>query len=75
VVGIAVDDTRSALRKFSRQMGFNYPIYMGENSVSELFNVEGVPMVLVYSPEGRLVTTQLGYRPGHVRNVVEEHLP
>ncbi|TVM18426.1 TlpA family protein disulfide reductase [Oceanidesulfovibrio indonesiensis] len=75
VVGIAVDDTEPALRRFSRDMGFNYPVYMGETSVSRLFNIEGVPMVLVYSPQGKLIDTQVGYRPGHVREIVEENLP
>ncbi|MFW5734226.1 MAG: TlpA family protein disulfide reductase [Oceanidesulfovibrio sp.] len=75
VVGIAVDDTESALRHFAKNMDFNYPIYLGENSVSRLFNVEGVPMVLVYSPEGRLIASKVGYQPGYVRQMVEEHLP
>lgn len=75
VIGIAVDDTKSALQRFSRNMGFNYPIFMGETSVSRLFNIEGVPMVLVYSPQGKLIATQVGYRPGYVRGIVEENLP
>lgn len=75
VVGLAVDDTKDALQAMSDEVGFNYPVYLAESSAAKLFNVEGVPMVLVYAPDGKLITTQVGYRPGYVEQLVEEHLP
>lgn len=63
-VGIAIDDMEQ-VRTFSKQMGINYPILVGEIDATELGRtlgneMGGLPFTVVFDRGGRVVKTILG---------------
>ena len=63
-VGIAID-TRETVEKFTRQIGVNYPILIGDSNdmliSKKLGNrFEGLPFTAIFDREGKLIHFQIG---------------
>jgi cytochrome c biogenesis protein CcmG/thiol:disulfide interchange protein DsbE len=63
VVGVAVSDEESAVRKFVSDAGMNYPVVFGTPAVSSQYGgIESIPTTFIIDREGRTRETFVGYR-------------
>jgi cytochrome c biogenesis protein CcmG/thiol:disulfide interchange protein DsbE len=63
VVGVAVSDEESAVKKFVNDIGMNYPVLFGTPGVSAQYGgVESIPTTFVIDRDGRIRETFVGYR-------------
>ncbi|ABB38911.1 alkyl hydroperoxide reductase/ Thiol specific antioxidant/ Mal allergen [Oleidesulfovibrio alaskensis G20] len=61
IIGVSLDESRSALDRMIQDFGINYPVIRGNRELAGTFGVTGIPRLLVYSAEGKLVSDHLGY--------------
>ena len=54
VVGIAMDDSSGAVKKFIAKMGISYPIVMGTQAVAGQYQVKGYPFTFYIDRYGRI---------------------
>lgn len=73
VVGIAMDDASQAdLRKFTNDLGVNYPILIGNDKVGDAYGgVQFLPFTLYIDREGRVVDKVFGLK---TKNEVENEI-
>ena len=63
VLGMNVDDDPSGVNAFVKQFHMTYPVlYAGGTSVSEAYQVEGIPSFIFIDPQGRIVKRYEGFR-------------
>jgi cytochrome c biogenesis protein CcmG/thiol:disulfide interchange protein DsbE len=64
VVGIAMDDASQAdLRKFTNELGVNYPILIGNDKVGDVYGgVQFLPFTLYVDRDGRVVDKVFGLK-------------
>lgn len=48
LVGISIDESEKDLSKLIAKTGFNYPVYQTTPETAQLFQVTGVPRLIVY---------------------------
>jgi len=62
VIGVAMDDSGDeAIAKFAKQMGVNYPVLIGKESVGDAYGgVEFLPTTFVIDRQGRVVERVFG---------------
>lgn len=60
VVGLSVDENRSALPPFIQKSGVNYPVFMADRSITDAYNVTSVPHNAFIAPDGRLIISEPG---------------
>jgi len=62
VIGVAMDDTgKGQIEKFAQQIGVNYPVLLGTESVGEAYGgVEGLPTTFYLDREGKVVARVIG---------------
>ena len=61
VLGVAVQDSRSALRSLSESMGLSFPMVLdGDNSVGIAYHVLGPPATFFISEDGKIVSVVAG---------------
>ena len=62
VIGVAMDDSgKSQIEKFAQQIGVNYPVLLGTESVGEAYGgVEGLPTTFYLDREGKVVARVIG---------------
>jgi peroxiredoxin len=62
VIGISMDDEgKDQVKKFADQMGLNYVVVMGKDSVGEAFGgVQGLPMSFYIGRDGKIVEAVSG---------------
>lgn len=61
LLAIAMSDKEENILKFMESSGINYPVYMGADSVAQVFRVRGLPKMLVYDQKGSLYLNHEGY--------------
>ena len=74
IVGVAMDDDASAdeISKFAKQMGVNYPVLIGKESVGQSYGGVGVlPTTYFIDREGKLVAREFGLQS---RSVFVDHI-
>jgi cytochrome c biogenesis protein CcmG/thiol:disulfide interchange protein DsbE len=73
VVGIAMDDASQAdLRKFTNELGVNYPILIGNDKVGDAYGgVQFLPFTLYVDRDGRVVDKVFGLK---TKNEVENEI-
>ena len=78
VVGIAVDEDASTddLAKFAGNLGVNYPILVGKESVEDLFGgVQFLPATLYINREGKIVDKVFGLKGrGEIEDSIKKAL-
>jgi peroxiredoxin len=63
ILGVAVSDEESAVRKFVKDVGMNYPVVLGTPAVSSQYGgVESIPTTFVIDRDGKIRETFVGYR-------------
>jgi peroxiredoxin len=73
IVGVSMDDASTEdVAKFAKQMGVNYPIVLGKESVSESYGGVGVlPTTFFVNRNGRLIAREFGLQS---RSVFVDHI-
>ncbi|MGA7575691.1 MAG: TlpA disulfide reductase family protein [Terriglobales bacterium] len=64
IVGVAMDDASNEdIAKFAKQMGVNYPILIGKESVGQSYGgVSVLPTTFFLDRDGRLIAREFGLR-------------
>jgi thiol-disulfide isomerase/thioredoxin len=61
IVGVANDDASTEdIAKFAKEMGINYPILIGKDSVSDRYNVSVLPTTFFLDRDGKLIAREFG---------------
>jgi thiol-disulfide isomerase/thioredoxin len=73
IVGVAMDDASTEeIAKFAKEMGVNYPILIGKDSVGESYGGVGVlPTTFFLDRDGRLIAREFGLQS---RSVFVDHI-
>ena len=73
VVGVAMDDASTEdIAKFAKEMGVNYPILLGKESVGESYGGVGVlPTTYFIDRDGKLIAREFGLQS---RSVFVDHI-
>jgi thiol-disulfide isomerase/thioredoxin len=73
IVGVAMDDASTEdIAKFTKEMGVNYPILLGKESVSETYGGVGVlPTTFFIDRDGKLIAREFGLQS---RSVFVDHI-
>jgi len=75
IIGVSMDENKSAVRDFLQENSLNYPVFWGERSVGRFFRVSGLPTTLVYDRDKVKVFSRVGYMQGEkLRDVIQNHL-
>ena len=68
VVGISVDISEGAVKKFVESKGLTYLILLDkENLVSDLYNVFSIPTTLIIDQKGNIVARKVGFSKAHAQ--------
>lgn len=60
VIGIPVNDMQEATKKAMKDLGIHYPQVLDPSlRLVEQFNVEGIPHIILFDPEGKIVAKDL----------------
>jgi thiol-disulfide isomerase/thioredoxin len=63
ILAIAMDDDLPAIRKFAKDVGANYPILLGQDSVADSFGVQqGFPTNVFIDRDGKVINGVVGVR-------------
>ena len=72
IVGVANDDASTEdIAKFAKQMGINYPILIGKDSVSDSYKVNVLPTTFFLDRDGKIIAREFGLQS---RSVFVEHI-
>ncbi len=75
VVGVSMDDTSDAIRRFNAQYAVNYPMMAGRNVEDEIHKVTGgiwaMPTTFLIGRDGRVLNKHVGLTP---RAVLEKEI-
>jgi thiol-disulfide isomerase/thioredoxin len=75
VIGVSMDENKAAVRDFLQENSLNYPVFWGEGSVGQFFQVSGLPTTLVYDRDKVKVFAHVGYMDEEkLREVIQNHL-
>ena len=73
IVGVAMDDASTEdIAKFAKEMGVNYPILLGKESVGESYGgVNALPTTFFLDRDGKLIAREFGLQS---RSVFVDHI-
>lgn len=72
IVGVANDDAGPAeIAKFAKEMGINYPILIGKDSVSDSYKISVLPTSFFVNRDGTLIGREFGLQS---RSVFVDHI-
>jgi cytochrome c biogenesis protein CcmG/thiol:disulfide interchange protein DsbE len=73
IVGVAMDDASpEEIAKFAKQMGVNYPVLLGKETVGQSYGGVGVlPTTFFIDRDGKLVAREFGLQS---RSVFVDHI-
>ena len=61
IVGVALDDSgKDAIQKYAKDMGVNYTILQGQDSVGDAYGAVGLPATFYIDRNGKIVDSALG---------------
>ena len=64
VIGISVDKSQTLVKKFIAKKGINYPVYMADESVEQIFGtIFGLPTTFLLDANGEIIQKNLEYLP------------
>jgi thiol-disulfide isomerase/thioredoxin len=72
IIGVANDDASTEdIAKFAKEMGINYPILIGKDSVSDSYKVSVLPTSFFVDRDGKLIAREFGLQS---RSVFVDHI-
>jgi peroxiredoxin len=61
VIGVSLDSTRAAVKKFVAKHGITYPVVVGDYKLAaQVGEVEALPTSYLYDPNGKVVVAHTG---------------
>lgn len=64
IVGVSLDEGGAdAVQNFATEMGINYPLYLGGNTMSQKYRIRAIPTTFVYDRTGKKAKTHIGFVP------------
>lgn len=60
LIGLSVDERVADVPRFLREKSVTYPVFMAGNALPGIFEVQTIPHNVVYSPQGKLITSEPG---------------
>ena len=60
LLGLSVDEDKSAVPSFVNMAGVNYPVYMAARDITDEYQVTSVPHNAFYGRDGKLVISEPG---------------
>ncbi len=68
VIGISVDISKRAVKRFVKDKGINYIVLLDkDNLVSDLYNVFSIPTTFIIDADGNIVMRRTGFSNHHKR--------
>jgi len=64
VFGIAVDGSRSSLRRAAKSLKISYPVLMADSKVKSAYKVSSLPTTVVIDPQGQVKDIHVGIMLG-----------
>ncbi len=61
LMSLSMDEDPEMLESYLKTAGLNFPVYLTKPDVSRIFEVRGIPKLLVYNRQGRMVRNHDGY--------------
>jgi thiol-disulfide isomerase/thioredoxin len=72
IIGVANDDASTQeIANFAKDMGINYPILLGKDSVSDTYKVSVLPTTYFLDRDGKLIAREFGLQS---RSVFIDHI-
>ncbi len=65
MIGISLDQDPDKIREFIQKTDFNYPVYLSDLYLPELYGISGIPHNVIYLPSGKLAHNAPGVIPGN----------
>ncbi len=59
-VMLSTDNSEEKARKFIQKKGFTFPVFMAAGRVPNVYRVPSIPSTFVISPEGKIVSKEVG---------------
>ena len=75
VIGVSLDGPRNIpkVRPFAQQLGLTFPNVIDEKGdFGRAFRVMALPTSILIAPDGKIVSTKTGYRPGEAERLAAE---
>lgn len=60
LIGLSVDEDKSAVPDFLQEAGVNYPVYMADKSITDAYGISSVPHNAFFDPAGKLDISEPG---------------
>jgi thiol-disulfide isomerase/thioredoxin len=78
IVGIAMEDDPGPVEEFTKQLGVNYIIVMGKNSVAEAYSALAFPTTFYIGRDGKIIDRHIGLVSlseieGHIKTSLATH--
>lgn len=74
LVGLSVDEDKSAVAPFINMAGVNYPVYMAGRDVTDEFDINSVPHNTFYTRSGEVIISEPGMAAADVLESVVNDL-
>jgi thiol-disulfide isomerase/thioredoxin len=72
LVAVNIGEPAAVITAYLERNGWNFPVALDESeTVKALYGVEGIPHTVVIDPEGQIIWSQSGFRPGAGRALAQ----
>ena len=73
LLGVNIDDDSRRAMKMIDELGVNFPVlFDARKEVSELYNVEAMPLTVLVDREGTVRYVHHGYKPGYENDYLDQ---
>lgn len=62
IIGVSIDRGGiPVVQPFVKQSGINYPVFLGNDEISNIYKIEGIPTTLIVDKNGETKSRHVGY--------------
>lgn len=73
LLGVNIDDDPRRAREMAESLGISFPVLFDERKeVSELYEVQAMPVTVILDREGVVRYTHYGYKPGYEESYLDQ---
>ncbi|MCX7785815.1 MAG: TlpA family protein disulfide reductase [candidate division WOR-3 bacterium] len=69
VLGVSLDQDKSALEKYNQDINIPYPILLGTNEVAKAYDVQGIPTLIIFDKKGKIALREVGFSEENISNL------
>lgn len=70
--GVSLDNKKEKIIEFVQKHDINYTILIGNQTVANQYNVQGIPTTILYDKENRIARKHVGFASGMEEQLEEE---